>query len=41
MYLNSLLGAVPRAVRQRVHNLRLHPQLFRVLRGAGVQQRGG
>ena len=28
------LGAVPRAVRQRVHHLRLHPQLLRVLRRA-------
>ena len=34
-------GAVPRAMRQRLYHLCLHPQLLRVLCGAGVQQRGG
>ena len=33
-------GTLPRAVRQRLHHLCLHPQLLRVLRGIGVQQRG-
>lgn len=37
---SSPAGAVPRAVRQRVHNVRVHTELLRVLRGAGGQQRG-
>lgn len=33
-------GTVPRAVRQRVHYVRIHTELLRILRGAGSQQRG-
>lgn len=33
-------GTVPRAVRQRVHNVRVYTELLRVLRGTGGQQRG-
>lgn len=33
-------GTLSRAVRQRVHNVRVHTELFRVLRGTRGQQRG-
>ena len=39
-WLILLSGAVPRAVRQRLHHVRVHPQLLRLLRGTGGQQRG-
>lgn len=40
LIVQEFTGTVPRTVRQRVHHVRIHTELLRILRGAGGQQRG-